>query len=128
MSGLRIDLTDLTRPPQEDSYLVDIHKISKTKEEKGQYQVWTCFPIADNRSIEIYRIDIEPGGVYESGSHGERTLEYIAIIEGEVTIRLESGEHTVGKDQCFRFASNQAHIYENRGTQKVSFMSFFVVR
>lgn len=128
MSGLRIDLMDLTQPPQEDSYLVDIHRISTTKEEKGQYKVWTCFPIADNRCMEIYRIDIEPGGVYESGSHGERTLEYIAIIEGEVTIRLENSVHTVGKDQFFRFASDQDHVYENRGDKKVSFMSFFVVR
>lgn len=127
MSGLRIDLQDLTQPPQNDSYLVDIRKLSPTKAVEGQYYVWTCFPIADNRAVEIYRIDIEPGGVYESGSHGERTKEYIAMLEGKLSIRLEDGVHVVEEGQFFRFESDQPHTYFNGGTDKVSFMSFFVV-
>lgn len=127
MSGLRIDLQDLTQPPQDDSYLVDVRKLSPTKDVKGQYKVWTCFPIADNRTVEIYRIDIEPGGVYESGSHGERTKEYIAMIEGELTIQLEDSIHRIGKEQFFRFESDQNHSYINETDQKVQFMSFFVV-
>ena len=127
MSGLRIDLQDLTQPPQEDSYLVDIQKLSPTKAVEGQYHVWTCFPIADNRTVEIYRIDIEPGGVYESGAHGERTKEYIAMLEGELSIRLEDGVHVIKKEQFFRFESDQDHTYFNPGKSMVRFMSFFVV-
>lgn len=127
ISGLRIDLQDLTQPPQKDSYLVDIQKLSPTKSEEGQYHVWTCFPISDNRAVEIYRIDIEPGGVYECGSHGERTKEYIAMLEGELSVKLEDGIHVVKKDQLFRFESDQEHVYFNDGTKKLSFMSFFVV-
>lgn len=127
ISGLRIDLQDLTQPPQKDSYLVDVRRLSPTKTAQGQYHVWTCFPIADNRTVEIYRIDIEPGGVYESGSHGERTKEYIAMLEGELSIRLEDGVHQVGKDQLFRFESDQPHVYFNESGCRVSFMSFFVV-
>ena len=107
ISGLRIDLQDLTQPPQDDSYLVDMKKLSPTKEVSGQYKVWTCFPIADNRTVEIYRIDIEPGGIYESGSHGERTKEYIAMLEGELAVRLEDGVHVVKKEQFFRL---QQHL------------------
>ena len=36
ISGLRIDLQDLTQPPQEDTYLVDVQKLSPTKEIQGQ--------------------------------------------------------------------------------------------
>ena len=127
ISGLRIELQDLTQPPQKDSYLVDIGKIDPTKSVEGMYQVWTCFPISDNRTVEIYRIDIEPGGVYESGSHGERTKEYIAMLEGELAVRLEDGVHVVKKEQFFRFESDQPHVYMNTGTEKLSFMYFFVV-
>ncbi|MCI7812697.1 MAG: XRE family transcriptional regulator [Lachnospiraceae bacterium] len=127
ISGLRIELQDLTQPPQGDSYLVDIGKVSPTKAVEGQYHVWTCFPISDNRTVEIYRIDIEPGGSYESGSHGERTKEYIAMLEGELSVRLEDGIHVVKKEQLFRFESDQPHVYFNTGTGKLSFMSFFVV-
>lgn len=127
MSGLRVDLQDLTQAPQKDSYLVDIEKLEPTKEVQGQYQVWTCFPIADNRTVEIYRIDIEPGGIYESGSHGERTKEYITMIKGILSIKLDDGIHTVEKEQFFRFESDQQHTYFNTGTEKISFISFFVV-
>lgn len=127
MSGLRIDLQDLTQVPQNDSYLVDIEKIEPTKEAPGQYHVWTCFPIADNRSVEIYRIDIEPGGIYESGAHGERTKEYITMIKGTLSIKLEDGIHVVKQEQFFRFESDQPHIYFNTGTERNSFISFFVV-
>lgn len=127
ISGLRIELQDLTQPPQKDSYLVDIRKLSPTKDVRGQYRVWTCFPIEDNRTVDIYRIDIEPGGVYESGSHGERTKEYIAMLEGELSLKLEDGVHVVRKEQFFRFESDQPHTYLNTGVSRLSFMSFFVV-
>lgn len=126
ISGLRIDLQDLTQAPQNDAYLVEVAKLEPTKGVEGQYKVWTCFPIEDNRAIEIYRIDIEPGGVYESGSHGERTKEYIAMLEGTVTIQIENGTYEVKKDQFFRFESDQAHVYRNEGSEKISFVSFFV--
>lgn len=127
MSGLRIDLQDLVRVPQNDTYLVDIGKLEPTKEVKGNYRVWTCFPIEDNRSVEIYRIDIEPGGVYESGSHGERTKEYIAMTHGTLSIRLEDGVHEIAEGQFFRFESDQLHVYFNDGMETISFLSFFVV-
>lgn len=126
MSGLRIELQDLTQTPQEDSYLVDIDKLTPTKDVKGQYHVWTCFPIADNRTMEIYRIDIEPGGVYESGSHGERTKEYITMLRGTLSLKLEDGVHVVGAGQFFRFESDRPHVYFNTGEEKISFISFFV--
>ena len=126
ISGLRIDLQDLTQPPQEDTYLVDVQKLSPTKEIQGQYRVWTCFPIADNRVVEIYRIDIEPGGIYESGSHGERTKEYIAILEGELSVELEERVHRIRRGQFFRFESDQVHVCRNAGETPLSFMSFCV--
>ncbi len=127
MSGLRVELRDLTQAPQNSTYLVDVTRLEPTKDVKGKYHVWTCFPIADNRTVEIYRIDIEPGGVYESGSHGERTKEYITMIEGELSIVLEDVRYVVGKNQMFRFESDQPHIYKNDGKSKISFISFFVV-
>lgn len=127
VSGLRIDLQDLTQPPKGDSYLVEIDRLEPTKDVEGQYRVWTCFPIQDNRATEIYRIDIEPGGVYESGSHGERTKEYIAVTTGVLSIQLGDKITCIEKGQYFRFESDQTHIYYNETDELVSFMSFFVV-
>ena len=126
-SGLRIEFQRLIDPPRVDYCLVTPKELVPTKELEGQYKVWTCFPIADNRMVEIYRIDIEPGGVYESGSHGERTKEYITMLKGRLTIHLEQEVYTVEKEQFFRFESDQPHVYTNEGTSTISFISFFVV-
>lgn len=127
VSGLRIDLQDLTDSPKDDTYLVEIDRLEPTKDVKGQYRVWTCFPIEDNRTTEIYRIDIEPGGVYESGSHGERTKEYIAMTKGVLSIKVGTKVFHVEKEQFFRFESDQEHTYYNETDETISFMSFFVV-
>ena len=98
-SGLRIEFQTLIDPPREDFCLVSPKEIFPTKELEGQYKVWTCFPYEDSHSVEVYRIDIEPGGVYMSGSHGEKTREYITVTEGVLTIECHGHTQTINKDQ-----------------------------
>ena len=80
-SGLRIEFQELIDAPPMESCLVTPDQMTPTKEMIGEYKVWTCFPYEDNHQLEIYRIDIEPGGKYISGSHGEKTREYLAVME-----------------------------------------------
>ncbi len=126
VSGLRLDFNELIQTPPLDSYLVRTEETPPIKEVPDQYRVWNCFPIEDNHMVEIYRIDIEPDGIYASGSHGERTREYLAVMEGELTVELKDGEHIVTAADVFRFESDQFHRYINNGDQKVRFMTFFV--
>ncbi len=66
-----------------ESCLVTPDQMTPTKEMIGEYKVWTCFPYEDNHQLEIYRIDIEPGGKYISGSHGRRRQENIFQLQME---------------------------------------------
>ncbi len=71
-SGLRIEFQELISVPPMESCLVDLAHVSPVKDVPEQYRVWNIFPFEDNRLIELYRIEIEPGGVYVSGGHGEK--------------------------------------------------------
>ena len=103
-------------------------KIAPTKDVPGEYRVWTCFPIADNHIVEIYRIDIEPGGTYWSGGHGERTKEYLFVLAGALSIELAGGKsYDVAAGQSFRFSCEEAHTYRNLGDAMLKFTTFFVV-
>ena len=114
MSGLRVELADLTQAPPQDG--------------PGEYRVWPCSPIADNRVVAIYRIDIAPGGTYWSGGHGERTKEYVFLLHGELSLEIAGGERcTIREGQAFRFSSEDEHIYRNLTHHPISFASFFVV-
>lgn len=126
VSGLRLEFNDLIGTPPLDSCLVTVTDTIPIKEMEGQYKVWTCFPYEDNQVVEIYRIDIEPNGIYTSGSHGEKTREYISVMEGEVLIELENGAHRIAKGDVFRFESDRFHKYSNQSDKKASFMTFFV--
>ena len=74
----------------------------------------------------MYRIDLEPGGTYMSGSHGERTREYISGTEGILTIECHDHTQEIHKEQVYKFETDQPHIYQNHGTQPVSFICFFL--
>lgn len=126
VSGLRITFDDLLQTPVLDSYLVHTGDLVPTKEMPGQYRVMTCFPIEDNHQVEIYRIEIEPGGVYVSGSHGERTREYISVLSGVLTIDLKGKTEVITTDDVYRFESDQEHRYCNRGGERLVFSCFFV--
>lgn len=85
-SGLRIEFQRLIDPPRVDYALISPDDLVPTKELLGQYRVWTCFPYEDSREVEVYRIDVEPGGVYTSGGHGEKTREYLTVTDGVLTV------------------------------------------
>lgn len=123
-SGLRIEFTELIASPPEDSYLVKITDVFPIKEEE-KYTVKTCFPYEDNKKIELYRIDILPGGVYTSGGHGSGTREYIAVLEGVLTIDTGREVQDICPDEIFRFNCEEEHKYINNGEAKTGFICFF---
>ncbi|MEE0954423.1 MAG: XRE family transcriptional regulator [Eubacterium sp.] len=128
MSGLRVSLEDLTKNPLDDAYLVNIDKLEPTKDVEGQYKVWTCIPISDNHVIEIYRIELAPGGVYESDSHGDHTKEYLTMQKGVLTLEESGRLWTLHQNKCLRFASDRPHVYRNPGNEPAVCMSFFLAR
>lgn len=124
-SGLRIEFIELISPPPEESYLVKTSEIYPIKE-NDKYTVKTCLPYEDNKKIELYRIDILPGGVYISGGHGFGTREYIVVLEGVLTVDTGREVQDVNLNEIFRFNCEEEHKYINNGNSAVSFICFFV--
>ena len=125
-SGLRIEFQRLIDPPRMDYCLVTPKELVPTKELEGQYKVWTCFPYEDSQTVEVYQINIEPGGCYFSGSHGEKTREYLAVTEGKLLV--ESHEHIqeICKGQIYKFETDQPHVYRNPGEEESCCVCFFL--
>lgn len=71
-------------------------------------------------------IEIEPGGAYESGSHGEKTEEYITVVQGELIMSVSGTEYKMRTKDAMRFDSDTKHTYINRGTEKTVLMVYFV--
>lgn len=125
VSGLRVEFNDLIEEPRVPVYTVDYEKLIPAKEVPGQYRVYNYFPFEKKRSFEIYVIEVEAGGAYESGSHGEKTVEYITVMEGTITIEINEQQYEVRSKDSIRFDSDRKHVYRNRGDKKVSLLSCF---
>ena len=117
---------ELIQAPPLDSCLVHVQEMVPTKEVEGQYKVWTCFPYEDNQLVEIYRIEIEAGQSYISGGHGEKTREYISVLQGEITVEAEGVSHLVTAEDVLRFETDQIHTYRNDGKGKAVFSVTFL--
>ena len=125
-SGMRIEFQELIQPPREDCCLVTPEELIPTKEIEGQYRVWTCLPYEDTRLAEVYRIEVEPGGSYASGSHGEKTREYLVVTEGTLCVECHGESYEIHQDQVFKFETDQAHVYRNHEKTKASCTCFFL--
>ncbi|MGM9977855.1 MAG: helix-turn-helix domain-containing protein [Clostridium sp.] len=119
VSGLRVSFNDLVSVPNEEVYLVRKEGLEPSKESTEQYLVYTIFPYEQDRDFEIYTIEIKPGGFYESGSHGEKTIEYINVYEGVLTLEVNEEVYEVRKGDAIRINTDKDHIYRNKGKEKL---------
>ncbi|MCM1106780.1 MAG: XRE family transcriptional regulator [Blautia sp.] len=125
VSGLRVELTDLTETPGSGVYFIERKRLLPTKEAAGQYRVYTYFPYEKERTFEIYEMEIEAGASYFSGGHGERTREYITVLQGCLTLLIEGEEYTVSTADAMRFDTERDHIYCNRGQELLRLICVF---
>lgn len=125
MSGLRVDLNDLVRNPDEAIYYVSRERLIPTKEEPGMYKIYTYFPYEKDRNFELYIIEIMPGHSYISGSHGERTKEYVFVNSGELQMIFEDRFVYVKTGDAIRFDTDREHEYKNCGEKLLQLVSVF---
>ena len=125
ISGLRVDLSEILETPHSETYHIPKANLLPTKEVPGHYRIFTYFPYDNKRPFEIYGIEIMPGRTYFSGSHGERTVEYITVSEGTLTVILSGREHEIREGDAFRFDSDREHLYVNRGDKPLRLTSVF---
>ncbi|MDT8902930.1 helix-turn-helix domain-containing protein [Anaeroselena agilis] len=112
-SGLKISFTALVNAPQADTVLVSQAEVEPLVSDGGKYRVYPLFPYEEGRRFEIYTVEIEPGGGFESDSHGERTQEFVTVFDGELTLATTSREYTLKRGESIRFRADRPHSYRN---------------
>ncbi len=70
---------------------------------------------------------MEPGGVYVSGSHGEKTREYLAVTEGELTVECHGQSYCIHKDQIFKFETDQDVYIKLQAARKPVALAFSLI-
>jgi quercetin dioxygenase-like cupin family protein len=74
--------------------------------------------LADGKSMNVQRFEIEPGAEVPEHSHPHEQAG--VVVEGQLTFVLEDGtERTVGPGDSYSLASDEVHGAENRGEVRV---------
>jgi transcriptional regulator with XRE-family HTH domain len=125
VSGLRVELNELIETPRLETFYIAREELIPTKEVEGQYSIFTYFPYEKDRQFEIYGMEIYPNGIYYSGSHGEKTVEYITVATGTLTLKLGENKFEIRPGDAFRFDSDKEHRYCNYGMEIVRLTAAF---
>ena len=113
ISSTKNDIIIVNKADLEPSY------ISKDED----YKAYEYFPYEEDRTFEIYMMNLEGGSKYESDGHGDNTYEYLTVISGIVTIIVDGKSYTVTEENSIRFPTSSKHTYMN----PTEFMAKFCV-
>jgi transcriptional regulator with XRE-family HTH domain len=68
-----------------------------------------------SQQVELWDVRMLPGDGYGSEGHPSGTRELLLVIEGELTLELDSVPHRVGAGDAIAFVADRPHAYRNRG-------------
>ena len=113
VEGLRISFEDLIYEKEEMVLLPEWNQMPLFKDREGEYELHTMLPFEQHREIEIYEGIISARSFMVGGSHGDRTWEYLMILQGEIEVSIGEEKRRVNAHNSLYFASDRNHTYYN---------------
>lgn len=126
VSGLRVSFNSLISAAKNDVVLVKKEELTPSYISEGaEYKAYEYFPYEEDRTFEIYMMDLEPHFNYSSQGHGENTYEYLTVISGTLTVWVEGKSYEVKEENSIRFPTASKHDYINNSDKPVKFIVTF---
>ncbi len=125
VSGLRVSFTSLISALKTDAILVDKAELVPSKSIEGEYCVYEYFPYEEDRTFEIYMMEINKGASYKSEGHGENTYEYLTVFSGVLLLEVEEKIYEIIEGNSIRFPTYSEHRYSNYGEELLKFIITF---
>ncbi|AWP27804.1 DNA-binding protein [Paenibacillus glucanolyticus] len=114
-NGLKLSFTSLIHEPYSNTVVVSRDDVQALIEDNGRIRIYPHFPFEDGRRFEMYSLEMDKGGYLTAESHIEGTEEFITVFQGELTVRIDNQEYTVGHGEAIRFTADKPHVYHNSG-------------
>jgi Predicted transcriptional regulator with C-terminal CBS domains len=126
VSGLRISFNSLITAAKNDVIIVEKEKLQPSYISEGaRYKAYEYFPYEEDRTFEIYMMNLEAHSEYLSDSHGDNTYEYLTVFSGCLTVKVDGKTYEIAEENSIRFPTNVAHEYINLSDDIVKFSVTF---
>ena len=112
-NGLKVSFSSLLSPPVQQVSIIKSNMIEALEENDGKYRVYPIFTFDPVRQWEYFKVELDPGCVYDSSSHGDEVEEYITITQGTLHITIQNERYELQAGDAIRFKAGSDHKYEN---------------
>ena len=116
VSGLRVSFNSLISAAKNDIVVVNKNDLEPSYASEGlEYKAYEYFPYEEDRTFEIYLMNLEPHSVYQSDGHGDNTYEYLTVFSGVLQVKVDDTIYEMNEESSIRFPTNGKHEYINPG-------------
>lgn len=113
-SALQTSIDQLLAPQRTKVTLIKASETPIQERSQGHVKVYKLLP-DKLPSMEIDRMEIEPGFNMKGIPHAPGTKEYFHCVQGEITVKMSGAEYVVKKGDTLAFPGQVSHTYVNNG-------------
>lgn len=119
-NGLKVSFSSLINEFQEDTIHIKKSYSNAIVADEGRYRAYPLFPYDSVKKFEIYKIDIDKGGMLSSEPHPYGTYEYITVFSGKLMIISNGEKYSLSEGDSLKFKADKNHSYHNVSDEMVS--------
>lgn len=112
-NGLKVPYTHIIDEHKPNVVLVKKEKALSQCSEDGNYRILNYFSTSTRRNFELFKVELDGKSSYCCDGHLEKTLEYVLVFEGELTIVTENKKYILKAEDSIEFDSSKPHTYIN---------------
>ena len=113
--GLKVPYTSLLEQQQSDNRIIKKIDTKMQDVTDHHYRVYCYYANNASRNFELFQMELDENQTYTSVGHSEKSLEYIMILEGTLTLTIKEEQFTLSADDTISFIASAEHTYHNSG-------------
>ncbi|NFM29788.1 helix-turn-helix domain-containing protein [Clostridium botulinum] len=128
-NGLKVPYTLLLEQKEYDTCIIKKSNLEPQISEEGHYRAYCYYTNTPYRNFELFQIELDEGCSYRSIGHSKKSEEYIMVLEGELTLKVNNETYKLSPNDSISFSASDKHIYYNNGngTLKATITNFYPV-
>lgn len=121
-NGLNVPYTRLMEHIEKEATVVRKSEPTVQTGETDHYRIYCYFTNTPMRNFELFRVELDANSSNATIGHSEKAQEYLYIIQGELVLHTEMGDHTLNAGDALVFDSSIDHTYINKQDSLLSFI------
>jgi quercetin dioxygenase-like cupin family protein len=113
--GLNVPYTRLIDKAKDLTVVVRRSSCAALNTDETFHRVVCYFATSPTRNFELFKSELDTGGVHESVGHSERSEEYILVSKGELTVEIGDSRYVLAEGDAVSFDATGRHAYINSG-------------